>query len=133
VAARASATDARPARADEAAFEALVEIAAGPHLDRFAPGALERFAAGPWMVSPRSDRVGVRLEGPRVPRDAPDLALPVPMVRGAIQVTTDGTPIVLGPDHPTTGGYPVIAVVRPSSFGALARVRPGATVTFRLG
>ena len=54
------------------------------------------------------------------------------MRRGAVQITTDGTPIVLGPDHPTTGGYPVLAVVRAASFGALAQRRPGDAVRFRL-
>jgi biotin-dependent carboxylase-like uncharacterized protein len=102
----------------------------GPHLASFPAGAYEALLGGAWTLSPKSDRVGVRLEGARIPRDAPDLALPVPMIRGAIEVTTDGTPIVLGPDHPTTGGYPVLAVVRPSSWTSLARLRPGAPVHF---
>jgi allophanate hydrolase subunit 2 len=55
------------------------------------------------------------------------------MIRGAVEVTTDGTPIVLGPDHPTTGGYPVLAVLRPASQAALARRRPGAAIRFADG
>ncbi len=100
----------------------------GPHVDRFPPGAYEALLAGPWRVSRLADRVGVRLEGARVPRDRPDLALPAPMIRGAIEVATDGTPIVLGPDHPTTGGYPVLAVLRAASQASLARLRPGDSV-----
>jgi biotin-dependent carboxylase-like uncharacterized protein len=100
----------------------------GPHRDRFPAGAYDALLAGPWRVSRLGDRAGVRLEGARVPREGPDLALPVPMIRGAIEITTDGTPIVLGPDHPTTGGYPVLAVLRASSQAALARRRPGASV-----
>jgi allophanate hydrolase subunit 2 len=53
-----------------------------------------------------------------------------PLVRGAIEVTPDGGLIVMGPDHPTTGGYPVVAVVARASQGALAQRRPGATVRF---
>jgi allophanate hydrolase subunit 2 len=102
----------------------------GPHLSSFPAGAYEALLRGAWTLSPKSDRVGVRLEGARIPRDAPDLALPIPMIRGTIEVTTDGTPIVLGPDHPTTGGYPVLAVVRPSSWAPLARLRPGMPVHF---
>lgn len=79
-------------------------------------------------MSRLGDRTGVRLEGARVPREGPDLALPAPMIQGAIEITTDGTPIVLGPDHPTTGGYPVLAVLRASSRAALARRRPGDAV-----
>jgi len=107
--------------------EALL-VDPGPHLARFPLGAYEALLAGPWRVSRLGDRTGVRLEGARVPREGPDLALPAPMIRGAIEITTDGTPIVLGPDHPTTGGYPVLAVLRAASWGALARRRPGETV-----
>jgi KipI family sensor histidine kinase inhibitor len=109
-----------------------VQIDPGPHLDRFPPGAFDLLLAAAWRVSALRDRTGCRLEGASVPRGGPDLAAPVPMRRGAIQVTTDGTPIVLGPDHPTTGGYPVLAVVRPASLGDLAQRRPGEPVRFRL-
>jgi KipI family sensor histidine kinase inhibitor len=112
---------------------ATLEIDPGPHLDRFPAGALPALLTGAFRVSRLGDRVGVRLEGGRIPRDRPDFALPVPMIRGAVQVTTDGTPIVLGPDHPTTGGYPVIAVVRTGSQADLARRRPGQEVRFQLG
>jgi allophanate hydrolase subunit 2 len=53
------------------------------------------------------------------------------MTRGAIQVTPSGELLVLGPDHPTTGGYPVIAVIRRADVGRLLLRRPGAPV--RLG
>jgi KipI family sensor histidine kinase inhibitor len=105
----------------------------GPHLASFPAGAYEALLAGAWQVSRLGDRTGVRLEGARVPREGPDLALPAPMIRGAIEVTADGTPIVLGPDHPTTGGYPVLAVLRASSHAALARLRPGALVRLQAG
>jgi allophanate hydrolase subunit 2 len=107
-----------------------LEIDPGPHLARFPPEALGALVSGAFRVSRVGDRVGVRLEGDRVPRDRADSGLPVPMRRGAVQVSTDGTPIVLGPDHPVTGGYPVIAVVRRPSQAALARLRPGRAVRF---
>jgi KipI family sensor histidine kinase inhibitor len=110
-----------------------LRIDPGPHLDRFPAGAYEALLRATWIVSAKSDRVGVRLEGAHIPRDAPDLALPVPMIRGAVEVTTDGKPIVLGPDHPTTGGYPVLAVLRPSSWATLGARRPGAAVRFSDG
>ena len=107
-----------------------LEIDPGPHVHRFPRGAYEALLSAAWVVSRLGDRVGVRLEGARVPREGPDLALPVPMIRGAVEVTTDGTPIVLGPDHPTTGGYPVIAVLRERAQAALARRKPGSEVRF---
>lgn len=111
---------------------AVLEVTRGPHIDRFPERALDALLATEWQVSRLGDRVGVRLEGGRIPRDRPDLALPVPMRRGAMQIATDGTPIVLGPDHPVTGGYPVLAVVEQASHARLARLRAGAPVRIAL-
>jgi biotin-dependent carboxylase-like uncharacterized protein len=110
----------------------VLVVRPGPHLPRFPPSSLEGFLSATWQVSARSDRVGVRLEGAGVPRLGDDRAPPTPMVRGAVQITTDGTPIVLGPDHPVTGGYPVIAVVSRASQAILARLRPGRRLHFAL-
>jgi KipI family sensor histidine kinase inhibitor len=122
----------RSAALAEPPVPAVLDLDPGPHVARFPPGALEALVAGPWRVSRHADRVGTRLEGARVPREGADLGLPAPMVRGAIQIATDGTPIVLGPDHPTTGGYPVLAVVRRASWPLAARLRPGTPVTLRI-
>ncbi|MBK8254831.1 MAG: carboxyltransferase domain-containing protein [Polyangiaceae bacterium] len=111
----------------------FVDVDPGPHLDRFAAGVFEQFARTEWRVTSLRDRTGLRLSGNAVPRLGPDLAAPVPMCRGAVQITSDGTPIVLGPDHPTTGGYPVLAVVRAACFSVLARKAPGDRVRFRIG
>ncbi|MDC3981027.1 5-oxoprolinase subunit PxpB [Polyangium jinanense] len=126
----------RPSRHSTPAVEneiATIVIDEGPHRSRFPADALDVLLTSTFTVSRLGDRVGQRLEGANIPRDRPDLALPVPMLRGAVQVTTDGTPIVLGPDHPTTGGYPVLAVVRRASLGALARRRPGEHLRFVRG
>jgi KipI family sensor histidine kinase inhibitor len=115
--------------------EDVVEIVfdAGPHIDRFPAHALDVFVASTYRVSTLADRVGVRLDGDKIPRMGGDSALPVPMIRGAVQISTDGTPIVFGPDHPATGGYPVLAVVRRLSWSGLARQRAGKSVRFVLG
>jgi KipI family sensor histidine kinase inhibitor len=112
----------------------VVEIVVdpGPFLDRFAANALDVFLATTYRISTLGDRVGVRLDGDKIPRHGGDSALPVPMIRGAVQIATDGTPIVFGPDHPTTGGYPVLAIVRRCSWGGLARQRAGKGVRFVL-
>ena len=52
------------------------------------------------------------------------------LVAGAIQVPHDGQPVVMLADHPTTGGYPVIAVVEPEDLATLAQRRVGSTVRF---
>jgi KipI family sensor histidine kinase inhibitor len=108
----------------------LLRITPGPHLDRFPKNALDVLTDGPWRIGRAFDRTGTRLQGPAIPRSDSDLALPAPLRRGAVEVTTDGTPIILGPDHPVTGGYPILAVLEPSSQAVLARLRPGDPVSF---
>lgn len=99
-------------------------VVPGPRDDWFAdPDALVRTD---WVASDRSDRVGTRLTGqPLTPR-FPDRQLPSEgAVRGAIQVPPNGLPVILGPDHPVTGGYPVIGVVVDRDVDRMAQVRPG--------
>ena len=115
---------------DSPATAPILPIVKGPHLDRFSANALELLCAVERTVSAMSDRVGVRLEGPAVPREGVDDGVPEPMRPGAVQIATDGTPIVLGPDSAVTGGYPVLAVVTETGRARLARVRPGGRVRF---
>lgn len=107
-----------------------IRVLPGPHLTRLPPDALRVLLQTEWQVSRLGDRVGVRLEGGRVPREGFDARGPVPMVRGAVQIVTDGTPIVLGPDHPVTGGYPVALVLRREAQALFARLRPGKALRF---
>lgn len=91
-----------------------VRVVLGPDLEDFEDVALGVLLENEFSVSPQADRVGTRLVGPRLLRKVALAAArrpSMPMVRGAIQVPPDGQPIVLGPDHPTTGGYPLIGVV----------------------
>ncbi|MBV8861738.1 MAG: 5-oxoprolinase/urea amidolyase family protein [Mycobacterium sp.] len=79
-----------------------------------------------WMASDRSDRVGMRLEGRPLRFHAPDRQLPSEGTsRGAIQVPPNGLPVILGPDHPVTGGYPVVGVLADHDIDKAAQVRPG--------
>ncbi|MDN5929581.1 MAG: biotin-dependent carboxyltransferase family protein, partial [Pseudonocardia sp.] len=102
----------------------------GPRADWVAdPAAL---ATTTWTASGRSDRVGMRLEGPPLRRlDRGELPSEG-MVRGAIQVPPGGEPVLFGADHPVTGGYPVVAVVLDADMDRAAQIRPGQQVRFRL-
>lgn len=85
-----------------------------------------------WAVSDHSDRVGVRLTGEPLPRRWPTSELPSEgALRGAIQVPPGGQPVILGPDHPVTGGYPVVGVVIDADTDLLAQLRPGQPVRLR--
>lgn len=108
-----------------------LRILPGPHAELFGDAAHAELLHASFTIGRASDRVGVRLDGPRVPtRDRGELPTEAMLV-GAIQVTPDGTPIVLMADGPTTGGYPVIGVVIASDLPALAQRRPGEAVRFR--
>jgi biotin-dependent carboxylase-like uncharacterized protein len=79
-----------------------------------------------WEASNRSDRVGMRLAGRPLQHRYPDRQLPSEgATRGAIQVPPNGFPVILGPDHPVTGGYPVVGVVIDEDIDKVAQVRPG--------
>lgn len=110
--------------------DAAIRVVPGPDAERFPAASLTTLLTSGYCVSRLGDRTGMRLVGPRLERWDADSAAPMPMVRGAIQVPAGGEPIVLGPDHPTTGGYPVIAVVIRADHGRLAVRRPGAEVRF---
>lgn len=104
-----------------------LRVVAGPRDDWFIdPGALVRTR---WSVSERSDRVGLRLAGPALLPRWPGRELPSEgATRGAVQVPPSGQPVILGPDHPVTGGYPVIGVVVDADLDTVAQLRPGQPV-----
>jgi 5-oxoprolinase (ATP-hydrolysing) subunit C len=112
-------------------LESEVRVVLGPDLARFGSGVEEVLLGNTFTVSPASDRVGMRLRGPALPQADTGSGLSAPMVRGALQVPASGEPIVLGPDHPTIGGYPVVAVVIRADWGRLAARRPGMPVKFQ--
>jgi biotin-dependent carboxylase-like uncharacterized protein len=108
-----------------------VRVWPGPRTDWFEPGALQRLCAVTWSVGTEVSRVGMRLDGPALRRAVQGELPSEGLVRGAVQVTPDGRPVVMLADHPTTGGYPVLAVVHPDDVGDLAQHRPGRAVRFR--
>jgi allophanate hydrolase subunit 2 len=108
----------------------VLRVALGPRADWFADEALARLLAEAYTLSPRSNRIGARLVGPVLTRSRPGELPSEGLVLGAVQVPADGQPLVFLADHPTTGGYPVVAVVNPVDLPLLAQARPGATVRF---
>lgn len=105
--------------------EPLIRVVSGPHLVRFQRESWDILCDGTYTVSSQSDRMGYRLSGPPlVHQDSPDL-ISQGMALGEIQVPGDGQPIVMMPDHPTTGGYTCIATVARVDLPLLAQTEPG--------
>ena len=107
-----------------------VRAVAGPHLAYFSGAGVGTFFSSEYVVSPRSDRRGLRLDGPRIELMRPADLPPEGVVPGSVQVPGDRLPIVLGPDGPATGGYPRVACVIGADLPLLAQVRPGQRIRF---
>ncbi|WSQ07709.1 biotin-dependent carboxyltransferase family protein [Streptomyces sp. NBC_01231] len=110
--------------------ELVLRVTLGPRDDWFTPEAVRAFTARTYRVSSASNRIGLRTEGPALERALSGELPSEGMVLGAVQVPPDGRPVVFLADHPTTGGYPVIAVVRAADLPAVAQAAPGTPVRF---
>jgi biotin-dependent carboxylase-like uncharacterized protein len=110
----------------------VLRVLPGPRDDWFTPESLATLTAQPYEVTSESNRVGVRLDGPVLTRIREGELSSEGMVTGAVQVPPNGRPILFLTDHPTTGGYPVVAVVATSDIPLAAQLRPGQHIRFRV-
>ena len=115
------------------AGQPVLALAPGPRDGWLTDDARHQLTSAVWTVDGASDRIGVRLLGPRLTRrpHLVDAELPSEaMIPGAVQVPLNGQPIILGPDCGTTGGYPVVGVVTATSLSDVAQLRPGDRLRF---
>lgn len=110
---------------------ATVRVTPGPRADWFGPEAHELLTAATWEVANESSRSGARLNGPPLPRLRDEELRSEGLVEGAVQVSHSGLPMIMLADHPTTGGYPVIAVVAGEDIPKVAQARPGQELRFK--
>jgi len=107
-----------------------IRAVAGAHSDAFDPDAGAAFWNHAFAVTSQFDRAGLRLEGPTVGSPHGGRMPSEGMMWGAVQVPADGRPIVLMADHPTTGGYPVLACVVSADLPTLGQLRARDVVRF---
>lgn len=105
-----------------------LRVLPGPQRDWFPD---DSFFNRHWTVSEASNRMGVRLLGEPVPKREREL-VSEPVAAGAVQVTHDGRPVVLGVDGQTIGGYPKVAHVVRADLDRVGQLRPGGMVRFVL-
>ena len=107
-----------------------VRIVFGPQDDCFTPKAIKDFTENPYRVGAAISRMGMRLNGTQLTHKTTADILSDGIVKGAVQVPSDGQPIILLADHQTTGGYTKIAAVISADLPRLARLRSGEAVQF---
>ena len=109
---------------------AQIRVLAGPQVDHFTPDAMDLLQSAPYVVGQNSDRMGFRLEGPRLThaRGADIISDATPL--GVLQVPASGQPILLMADRQTTGGYPKLATVIAADVALAGQLGPGDRISF---
>jgi KipI family sensor histidine kinase inhibitor len=110
--------------------ELILRVVPGHESGRFSEEGLRRFYGEAYTLSPKSDRMGCRLEGPAIGQRSGADIVSSGVQTGTVQVPGDGQPIVLMADRQTTGGYTRIAQVIRADLPLLGQARPGARVRF---
>lgn len=106
-------------------------VVLGPQEAHFTSEGLRVFLRSRYLVTPQSDRTGLRLEGPAIRHRGRVDMISAGVPPGGIQVPQDGRPLVLLANRQTIGGYPQIATVVSADLWRLAQLRPGCSVSFR--
>ncbi len=107
-----------------------LRVILGPQEDRFSRQGMETFLSSEYKVSPQSDRMGYRLEGPKIEHTQGADIISEGIARGAVQVPGDGLPIIMLWDAQVSGGYTKIANVISADLDGLAQVMPGEKLRF---
>ncbi|OLT29410.1 allophanate hydrolase [Nocardiopsis sp. CNR-923] len=110
----------------------VLRVVLGARDDWFTDQAVATLLSREYEVTSRSDRVGARLAGPALERSRGGELPSEGMVAGSLQVPPSGEPVLFLADHPVTGGYPVVAVVRSADLPRAAQAVPGTRVRFAL-
>ena len=102
----------------------------GVDWNRFNDVTIQRFTDKQFIVSPDSDRMGVRFDGPELKREDETDLISEAVAPGTIQVPPSGKPILLLGDCQTIGGYPKMAHVITVDLAIAAQLRAGDAVRF---
>ncbi|MCZ8514750.1 biotin-dependent carboxyltransferase family protein [Paenibacillus filicis] len=112
------------------AREAVIRVIRGRDFAHFTEVSRNAFVCQPFRVTPQSDRMGYRMEGPVLELESPLEPISEGVSFGTVQVPSEGNPIILMADRQTIGGYPSIAQVVTVDLPVLAQVKPGEYVRF---
>ena len=108
-----------------------IRIIKGTNFDYFSEKGKKIFFEKEFTVSKLSDRMGMRLEGPKIENIVDTNIKSEGLIKGVIQVPADGNPIIMLSDHGTIGGYPKIGVVISADYDKLVQLTPGSKIKFK--
>ena len=108
-----------------------IRVIKGTNFNYFSEEGKEIFFKNEFKVSKLSDRMGMRLEGKKIENIVETNIRSEGLIKGVIQVTADGFPIIMLSDHGTIGGYPKIGVVISADYDKLVQLTPGSRVKFQ--
>ena len=108
-----------------------IRIVKGTNFDYFSEQGKKIFLEKEFSVSKLSDRMGMRLEGPKIENIVDTNIKSEGLIKGVIQVPADGNPIIMLSDHGTIGGYPKIGVVISADYDKLVQLPPGSKIKFK--
>lgn len=104
----------------------------GPDEDRFEEREIEKFLNSYYIITEKSDRVAIRLDGEELKlKKGKETIISEGVNLGTIQVPQNGKPIILMRDRPTTGGYPKLGNVIKVDIPVLAQKRFGEKIKFQ--
>ncbi len=108
-----------------------IRVIKGTNFDYFSEEGKKIFYEKEFLVSKLSDRMGMRLEGPKIDNIVNTNIKSEGLIKGVIQVPADGNPIIMLSDHGTIGGYPKIGVVASVDYDRLVQMSPGSKIKFK--
>ena len=108
-----------------------IRVIKGTNFDYFSEEGKKIFFEKEFIVSKLSDRMGMRLEGPKIENIINTNIKSEGLLKGVIQVPADGNPIIMLSDHGTIGGYPKIGVVASVDYDRLVQISPGSKIKFK--
>jgi antagonist of KipI len=107
-----------------------LRVTTGPQSDSFPESSHRLLCETTYRVREESNRVGIRLDGPPIPRSSEEEMITEGVSLGAIQVPPGGCPIIVFVEQQTTGGYPKIANIISADFHRVGQLRPRDEIRF---
>tara|TARA_B100000524_G_scaffold222954_1_gene117692 strand:- start:1066 stop:2016 length:951 start_codon:yes stop_codon:yes gene_type:complete len=109
-----------------------IRILKGTNYDYFSKEGIDNFLTKEFVVTKLTDRMGMRIEGPKIQNIKEKNIRSEGIVKGTIQIPPDGNPIIMLSDHGTIGGYPKIGVVISADYDKLVQLVPNTKIKFKL-